>query len=97
MIWRVATAIALHNGDDIDKIPESKSQWNAERGYFAERYRDINEPFVGDYIEMAYAAVEAMKEPTKGMEEARIYNSWAGYPEDKGYTAMIDAALKENE
>jgi hypothetical protein len=67
MVERVAMAIAKENGDDFDAIPKDKPDWTAQRGIFAGRSRDINEPFQCDYLGQARAAIEAMREPTVDM------------------------------
>ncbi len=72
MVEKVWRAIAIENGDDPDQIPRHKSHWNKERGQFGGRFRDINEPFVPDYEDMARAAIRALMEPTEGMTEACI-------------------------
>ena len=46
-----------------------------------------------DFLEMARAAIEAMREPTEAMEDA-AFSSTLTIPK-RGYQAMIDAALKD--
>lgn len=46
-----------------------------------------------DFMKMARAAIEAMREPTGAMEDA-AFSSTLTIPK-RGYQAMIDAALKD--
>ena len=57
MIERVARALA---DGDWDDIPDNKSHWVEQRGEFGGRYRAVSEPFKGDYLDQARAAIEAM-------------------------------------
>lgn len=99
VVERVARAIADQLGDDFDAAFVSKVGWVAARGESGGRFRDINEPFQGDYLASARAAIEAMREPTTQMlaavdDEAsdkfvargRAYSAWV---------SMIDAALAD--
>lgn len=94
MVERVARAIAAENGDDFAALPDSKADWIAAGGSFGGRFRDINEPRKSDYLEMARAAIEAMREPNEAMLEAgeKIVDPHDASVE-RGYAAMIDAAL----
>lgn len=94
MIERVARAIAAENSDDFDKIPDNKSEWTKAHGEFNGRFRDVNEPFKGDYIEMAIAAVKSMRNPTEAMFEATDHICERTGDELEIYHAFIDAALK---
>ena len=53
----VARHVALGLGDDFDSAFESKAQWANERGMRGGRFRDINEPMRGDYLQAADAAI----------------------------------------
>jgi len=94
MVERVAKAIANENGDAWDDTPNDKSHWTKERGMFAGRCRDINEPFKGDYADMARAAIKAMREPTEAMRIERAFSKY-GLEPFAHWRAMIDAALEE--
>jgi hypothetical protein len=61
LVERVARAIAMVRGDNPDHVPRNKSDWLAKRGDFGGRFRDVNEPFWGDYQDMAEAAIAAMR------------------------------------
>jgi hypothetical protein len=93
MVERVARAIASGNGDDYDAIPASKAEWVEKRGEFGGRFRDFNQPRRNDYVDMARAAIAAMREPTSKMICAaldstdRAYSGW--------WREMIDAALRD--
>ncbi len=58
-----------------------------------------NCPIKGHYIDLARAAVAAMREPTEAMERAAFSNmdknGYAAGNPTSDYSAMIDAALKE--
>lgn len=58
---RVARAIARANGDEFANAFKSKDRWTAKRGMSGGRFRDVNEPFQSDYLEMARAAIAAME------------------------------------
>jgi hypothetical protein len=58
----VARAIAEANGDNYDAVPTSKSEWVKQRGQFGGRFRTVNEPYQGDYDDMAEAALTAAAE-----------------------------------
>ena len=58
----VARAIAEIRGDDFDLIPLNKSVWLEKQGMFQGRFRDVNEPFQCDYLEMADVAGEKFVE-----------------------------------
>lgn len=96
MIERVARAIATENGDDYDKIPDSKSEWNKEHGEFDGRFRDVNEPSKADYLAMAKAALVALIPPTQAMISAGYDVGYSPdpLPCDHVFMAMIDEALK---
>lgn len=55
-VEQVARAIAKALGDDFDHAFADKAEWIAARGEKGGRFRDINEPFQGDYIAAAEAA-----------------------------------------
>lgn len=96
MVERVARAIAKRHGDEFDAIAEDKPDWTANRGNFGGRFRDVNEPYKSDYLDMAEAAIEAMREPT----EAMIDEADGRYRDDdrdalvSEWQIMIAAALK---
>jgi hypothetical protein len=71
LVEKVAKAIALENGDDLDEIHEHKPDWIDRRGEAGGRFRDINEPFKSDYMEMAKAAIQAtgVMEMREALEE----------------------------
>lgn len=54
-----AMAAAQVRGDDFDNIPKDKSEWTEQRGHFGGRFRDVNEPFQPEYVEMAEACLTA--------------------------------------
>jgi hypothetical protein len=57
----VAKAIARANGDEFANAFVNKTQWIAKRGMSGGRYRDINEPYQSDYLDMAAAALTAFR------------------------------------
>ena len=59
---RVAKAIARANGDEFANAFVNKTRWIAKRGMSGGRFRDANEPFQSDYMEMARAALQALGE-----------------------------------
>ena len=98
MVERIARAIAKRHGDDFDAIPADKYEWTQNHGQFGGRFRDVNEPYKVDYLDMAAAAIEAMREPTDAMCNAPTW-----YDGDESFTPgdakdvwdqMIDEALK---
>lgn len=97
MIERVARAIATRNGDDFDLIPRDKPHWTAERGEFGGRFRDVNAPHQCDYLDMAEAAIEAMRSPDVDMlvaGAAAMYDYYPGADEMlRCWQAAIDEAL----
>jgi hypothetical protein len=97
MIEQVARAIADGLGDDYDHAFVSKTGWVAERGERGGRFRDINEPFQGDYIDAATAALKAMREPTPEMVEVGANRaSTCPLPNTARmiWAAMIDQAIE---
>jgi len=61
-VERVARAIADANGDDFDSALPNMSEGILTRGMRGGQYRDVNEPFQSDYLEMARAALQALGE-----------------------------------
>lgn len=104
MIERVAREIAKSYGDDFDNAFRNKRLWIECRGEGGGRFRDINEPFQTDYLDMARAAIAAMREPTPAMIDHFVSRAlqvqiggsytWSDYARDQWQT-MIDAALQE--
>jgi len=101
MIERIARAIAEANGDDFDDIPRDKGDWTRKRGEFGGRFRDVNEPYQSDYLNMAELALTRLRIPSDAMERAGNQEM-----EDAGgvlchdtalrcWTAMIDKALED--
>jgi hypothetical protein len=90
----VARALAKENGDDFDLIPRDKAHW-VEMG----SGRGVNELRQHDYLGMARAAIDAMREPTSEMERVGNRNCW-NHDQDsdaaKAWRAMIDQALEES-
>lgn len=83
MVERVARAIADAGGSDFDQLPSKHGPGFGLRNM---------------YMNMARAAIEAMREPTEAMSEAmRIANMnvAGGYDGPSGWEAAIDAALKD--
>lgn len=66
----VARAIANANGDEFANAFTNKTRWIAKRGMSGGRFRDCNEPFQWDYLDMARAAIAAM--PKVEQQAARI-------------------------
>lgn len=62
VVEKVARAIAKSNGDDFDAIPAHKREWVAKQGMFGGQFRDINQPFKSDYLDMGAAAILAMQD-----------------------------------
>ncbi len=58
---RVAKAIARANGDEFANAFANKTRWISKRGMSGGRYRDINEPFQQDYLDMALAAIAELE------------------------------------
>jgi hypothetical protein len=80
----LARIIAEAMGDDFDKVPANKSDWNAKRGCLP--FRDINMPFQGDYLEAAYAVLTTLPARTyaDGVEDDLCDGCPpVGYPTDK--------------
>ena len=103
LLERVARAIASGLGDDFDNAFETKHDWNVSRGERGGRFRDINEPMRGDYLDAARAAISAMLTPTREMAHAGSVALSEG-PEEfpsvsarLAWKAMIQAALSEGE
>ena len=92
MIERVARAIA---GEDWDDIPDNKSHWVEQRGEFGGRYRAVSEPFKGDYLDQARAAIEAMREPTDEMFATAAHYIGGADRVRKIWGTIIDAALQK--
>lgn len=63
LVERVARAIARANGDEFANAFKDKPRWTAKRGMSGGRYRDINEPFQSDYLDMALAAIKEAGRP----------------------------------
>lgn len=59
---KIARAISTTRGDDFDAIPADKREWIDCRGKVSGRFRDVNEPFKDDYIDMADAVLRAIEE-----------------------------------
>lgn len=97
MLERVAKQIARANGDEFANAFTSKARWVAKRGMSGGRYRDVNEPYQHDYIDMARAAIQALLEPDEGMliEGATQASTTLGVTR-KGYQAMLNAALEDD-
>jgi len=55
LVEELARIIASELGDDYDNAFSSKIGWVAARGESGGRYRDVNEPFKGDYDAAARA------------------------------------------
>lgn len=107
MIERIARAIAEANGDNFSNAFKNKSRWIAKRGESGGRFRDVNEPFQSDYLDMARAALTAMLKATPGMLNAAVDATGAGSdmswsnmsPQtlfERGHKAMIQAAIQES-
>jgi hypothetical protein len=99
MIEKVARAIALRNGDQYDAIARDKPHWVEERGQFGGRFRDVNEPYQVDYLDMAEAALEAMRDPSREMTDAvdDLGRPMFTSPEDSiegVWRSMVEAALR---
>jgi len=76
MVERVARAIALASLDDETRAVVDPETW----------------PVANSYYDMAIAAIEAMRMPTKEMEGT--YLVAGGLAAEDLWPAMIDAALK---
>jgi hypothetical protein len=108
-IEAVARAIARANGDEFADAFTNKTRWNAKRGMSGGRYRDINEPFQSDYLNMASAAIAALPAPSPAsdvverlVEAARaIHRSLLGKPVGGGdgetFTMEFPSATQMNE
>ncbi len=64
-IERMARGIATANGDNFSDAFTNKARWIAKRGQSGGRFRDAIEPFQSDYIDMAIAALKAIREPSE--------------------------------
>lgn len=94
MIERVAREIAKSYGNDFDNAFRNKRLWIECRGEGGGRFRDIKEPFQTDYLDMARAAIAAMREPTPAM--VNYGEACDGTISAKEvWQTMIDAALQE--
>lgn len=72
-LTKIAQNIAAVNGDNFDGIHQDKPDWIDTRGLAGGRFRDVNEPRRDDYLDMAAAAVEALR-ITDGSTVAWIFN-----------------------
>lgn len=70
MVEKIARAIARENGDEFADAFKNKDRWVAKRGMSGGRFRDVNEPFQSDYLDMAKAAISALETPTPEMKMA---------------------------
>ncbi len=103
VIEAMARQIADAYGDKYDNAFMHKSHWIVERGESGGRFRDINEPFQCDYIEMAASALKALEENiTDEMLEAgkeelfgSVEDDWA-LDAKRIFTAMLKAARGES-
>ena len=84
MIETVARAIARANGDEFANAFKDKSRWIAKRGMSGGRFRDVNEPFQSDYLDMAKAALNAIRSPSDEMITAMHDGAMGGFGEDMG-------------
>lgn len=106
MIERVARSVAAAWGDDFDQAFANKTAWAASHGERGGRFRDINEPTQADFLEIAQAAIRAMREPSEAMWRAGYEvlcskemppnpeEHWEGWTAPRVYRAMIDEALR---
>lgn len=62
LIEAVAKKIARANGDEFANAFANKTRWIAKRGMSGGRFRDVNEPFQQDYLDMATAALRAIED-----------------------------------
>lgn len=62
LVDAVAKKIARANGDEFANAFANKARWIAKRGMSGGRFRDVNEPFQHDYIDMATAALRAIED-----------------------------------
>ena len=93
LIERVARAIAKAWGYSFDALHRDKAHWTASGGKGPDGiFRDINEPRQTDFLEMARAAIAAMREPTPAMWAAEKAALELGV---SPWHNMIDAALSE--
>jgi len=104
MVEKIARAIADANGDDFATLAENRAalrrEWEKGDIYYALAQGKYGF-HQSDYLDMARAALEAMKEPSEEM----IFAGWYRAPLGKIhadhlrqiYPAMIDFALKEGE
>lgn len=103
MIERVAREIAKANGDEFANAFKNKSRWIARRGMSGGRFRDVNEPFQSDYIDMACAALAAMRDTFENVQAGYDIASERGGSADAAIAAsnlqtaidLIDSALSE--
>jgi hypothetical protein len=97
MIERVARAIAFANGDNFSDAFKSKSRWIAKRGESGGRFRDVNEPFQSDYIDMACAAINALAESTLVYRDnGNVVHEMRGAPDDIWKTLLTAAIGRED-
>lgn len=80
----------------IERVAESicnKRQQLRYRGAITTKWRapEMDQGYISDCLEMAKAAIEAMRKPTKAMIEA--HDDYPFMPE--AMSRMIDTALKE--
>lgn len=103
MLKSIASAIAKANGDDFDALPldrhDARRRWQ-ESGVFY----DPGHLFRADYLAMARAAVEAIREPSKAMvragDDCHSYAFGVSTPTEYAeveviYSAMISVILDE--
>lgn len=95
VLERVAKQIARANGDEFANAFTNKSRWVAKRGMSGGRYRDVNEPYQHDYIDMARAAIQALLEPNASMLDAwaSAVPYWGEEAIRKGHQAMLKPLL----
>ncbi len=103
MLERVAVEIARENADDFFLVPVDKQDWIAHQGQFQGRFRDVNELRQPDYLDMARAAIRALREPTHTMldnGDLTLPQFAEGHIRMEhlrvAWKAMIDAALDEH-
>lgn len=84
MIERIGMAIARHLHKDADYGLDGETAFESRRA---------------DFIGMARAAIEAMREPTDEMIDAGVRSEWGGTLGSRvanSYRDMIDAALSQS-
>lgn len=62
----VARTIARAMGDNFSDAFKNKARWIAKRGMSGGRFRDVNEPYQGDYLDAAAAAIRALLPAIEG-------------------------------